>query len=127
MPPSGAGRAKTPFDLGVIEAGLSRVIRRFSQWRLRSSTLIRVFGKDHPEDFALSADEKPEHLSLSATSEARFASVCPCHSRSHRARVRVQGSLGLPRRLACPTRQNLRSLLTPRRDPTLGWFSRSSL
>jgi hypothetical protein len=45
------------------------------------------------------------------------AETYPCSS--HRARVRAQGSLGLPRRLGRPTRQNLRSLRTPERDPTL--------
>ena len=47
-PPSGAGSAKTPFDLGGIEAGSSREIHCLLKKRLRSSIFTRVFGKDNP-------------------------------------------------------------------------------
>jgi transposase len=104
---------------------------RYRSWIFPTRSIVSGKGGSHPRSlpgclarttswppgFCTFRRRKAEHSS--ATSQAPFASSRPGPSSAHRARVRAQGSLGLPRRLGRPTRQNLRSLRAPERDPTL--------
>ena len=98
-----------------LEAGLFRVMQHLWKRQPRSSTSIRVFGKGNPWTLRFPLTKR-RAFKRELGSTLRFPLSLPLLTSSTSTNA---GPGCTSRRLARPLRQSLRSLPTPRRDPTL--------
>jgi len=102
--PSGAGSVRRRSVLGGIGAGSFPVILCLWKRQVPSSISTRASGRGSPWGPTILSSPPARRPDSSASPRASFRPARSGKTGSHRARVRAQGRLDLPRSLGCPPR-----------------------